>query len=208
MAAASLGLCQSAIEAQNLLNGINGVVTPMSKALQSFEYGIKDAEELRDHFDAANSNPPPANAEVLKRAGLVMALTAWETYVEDRLLEEMSKKLGAVSGSYVGNFVLRRLQTDLKQFHNPTAEKTRHIFKEYLGFDVTEGWAWANYDQDKAKATLNNWISKRGDAVHRSKPLSNGSPAAHLIKRDELDKVIRFIKDLVKATDTYLEQQS
>ena len=58
----------------------------MSRAYQSFEYGIKDAEELLAHFDAINANPPPANAEVLKRAGLVMALTAWETYVEDRLL--------------------------------------------------------------------------------------------------------------------------
>lgn len=57
----------------------------MSRAYQSFEYGVKDAEELLAHFDAINSNPPPANAEVLKRAGLVMALTAWETYVEDRV---------------------------------------------------------------------------------------------------------------------------
>jgi len=53
----------------------------MSRAYQSFEYGIKDAEELLAHFDAINTNPPPPNAEVLKRAGLVMALTAWETYV-------------------------------------------------------------------------------------------------------------------------------
>ena len=97
----------------------------MSRAYQSFEFGIKDAEELLAHFDAINANPPPANAEVLKRAGLVMALTAWETYVEDRLLEEMNKKLGIVSGSYIGNFVLKRLQTDLKQFHNPNSDKTK-----------------------------------------------------------------------------------
>ena len=51
----------------------------MSRAYQSFEHGIKDAEELLAHFDDLNTNPPPQNAEVLKRAGLVMALTAWET---------------------------------------------------------------------------------------------------------------------------------
>ena len=51
---------------------------------------------------------------------------------------------------------------------------------------------------------MNSWIGKRGDAVHRSKPINNGSPNAHLIKRDELDKVIRFIKELVKATDVYV----
>jgi hypothetical protein len=101
----------------------------MSRAIQSFEYGIKDAEELLAHFDALNGNPPPANAEVLKRAGLVMALTAWETYVEDRLVESMEKKLGAVAGSYVGDFVSKKLTQDLRQFHNPNSEKTKRIFQ-------------------------------------------------------------------------------
>lgn len=176
----------------------------MSRAIQSFEYGIKDAEELLAHFDALNGNPPPANAEVLKRAGLVMALTAWETYVEDRLVESMEKRLAAVAGSYVGNFVSKRMNHELRQFHNPNADKTKRIFQEYLDVDVTIGWVWQNYDSEKAKAALNSWIGKRGDAVHRSRPLNNGVPVAHLIKRDELEKVIRFIKDLVKATDAYI----
>lgn len=177
----------------------------MSRAYQSFEFAIKDAEELLAHFDAINTKPPPANAEVLKRAGLVMALTAWETYVEDRLREEMDKKLGAVAGSFVGDFILKKLITDLKQFHNPSADKTKRIFQEYLGFDVTEGWSLANFKPDQARAALNGWIGKRGDAVHRSKPLNNGPAAAHLIKRDELEKAIRFIKDLVKVTDSYID---
>lgn len=49
-------------------------------------------------------------------------------------------------------------------------------------------------------------IAKRGDAVHRSRPMNNGAPAAHLIKRDELEKVIRFTKELVKATDLHIER--
>lgn len=178
----------------------------MSRALQAFEHGIKDAEELLAHFDAINANPPPSNAEVLKRAGLVMALTAWETYVEDRLIEAMDKKLGVVAGSYVGNFIHKKMQTDLKQFHNPTSDKTKRLFHEYLEVDVTEGWSWANQDPEKAKATLNNWITKRGEAVHRSKPISNGPSMSHLVKRDELEKAIRFVRELVKATDCYLEK--
>ena len=180
----------------------------MSRAIQSFEYGIKDAEELLSHFDDLNGNPPPASSEVLKRAGLVMALTAWETYVEDRVSESMEKKLGAVSGSYVGDFVWKRLQQDLKQFHNPNSEKTKRIFQEYLGIDVTIGWVWSNNDAEKARTALNHWIGKRGDAVHRSRPVSNGAPVAHLIKRDELEKVIRFIKELVKATELHIAQNT
>ena len=176
----------------------------MSRAFQNFELGIKDAEELLAYFDAANTNPPRPAAEVLKRAGLVMALTAWETYIEDRVSDEMNRKLGAVAGSYVGDFVLKRLQNDLKQFHNPNADKTKRLFQEYLGFDVTAGWTWANYDCEKARFTLNQWIAKRGDAVHRSRQVSNGLAPAHLIKRDELEKVIRFFKDLVRATDEFV----
>ncbi|MDH2244237.1 HEPN domain-containing protein, partial [Pseudomonas sp. GD03909] len=118
----------------------------------------------------------------------------------------MNKKLGVVAGSYIGNFVLNKLHTDLKQFHNPSSDKTKRIFQEYLGLDVTKGWYWANYEPEKARSTLNGWIGKRGDAVHRSKPINNGSPVAHLIKRDELEKVIRFIKELVKATDAYVDE--
>lgn len=177
----------------------------MSEAHASFEYGIKDAEDLLAHFDSINTNPPPDNAEVLKRASLVMALTAWETYVEDRVTEALNKKISIVAGSYAGNFIQKRLQLDLKQFHNPTAEKTKHLFSEYLEIDVTLGWKWANTEPAKAKKLLNQWISKRGDAVHRSRPVNNGAPTPHLIKRDELAKAIRFIKHLVSATDAYLE---
>jgi len=136
-----------------------------------------------------------------------MALTAWETYVEDRIEEEMSKKLSAVSGSYLGDFVLKRLKQDLKQFHNPSSDKCKRIFQEYLGFDVTEGWSWTNFEPEKARSTLNSWIDKRGEAVHRSKPATSGAAAPHLVKKEDLEKLIRFIKDLVKATDAYIDNK-
>lgn len=178
----------------------------MSRAFTDFESGIKDAEELLAHFDSLNHKAPASNAEVLKRAALVMAFTAWETYVEDRLVEEVKAKLGFVAGSPLGDFVLKKLERDLKTFHNPDSEKTRRIFLDYLRLDVTEGWNWQHYDPKRAAASLNAGIIKRGEAVHRSRPASNGVPQAHLIKRDELEKTIRFIRDLVKATDVYLAE--
>ena len=51
---------------------------------------------------------------------------------------------------------------------------------------------------------LNELLSKRGDAVHRSRPVASGLSAPHLIKRDELDKAIKFLKALVEATDRVL----
>lgn len=179
----------------------------MSKARTAFESSIKDAEELLAHFDAINTNPPPDNAEVLKRAGLVMALTAWETYVEDRAREEVRLRLRAVNGSPVGKFMEARLDEELRRFHNPTAEKTKRLFCDFLDVDVTTGWEWPNYDAPKAKKSLDDWIAKRGEAVHRSKPPSNGIPAPHLVKRDDLKQCIKFLRCLVDATDSLLSGQ-
>jgi hypothetical protein len=176
----------------------------MSKASAGFEGSIRDAEDLLAHFDSL-SKPPPDNAEVLKRAGLVMALTAWETYVEDRIREEVTGRLRVVNGSYVGNFVLGRLEEELRRFHNPTSDKTRKLFLDFLEVDVTDGWEWQHYDKAKAKKTLDELIAKRGDAVHRSRPSANSHPPApHLVKREDLEKSIRFLKALVEATDKAL----
>lgn len=179
----------------------------MSKAEQAFQYSIKDAEELLEHFDALNANPPPANAEVLKRAGLVMALTAWETYVEDRVTEALAIQLKLIKGSRCGDFMAEKLENELKRFHNPDSAKTRQLFLDYLGVDVTASWAGMSTDAVGNRKALDALISKRGQAVHRSKVQSTGVPAAHLVKRDDLDKAIRLIKLLVQKTDQCVEEQ-
>ncbi|WP_137927035.1 HEPN domain-containing protein [Cupriavidus sp. 2SB] len=175
-----------------------------SRASNTFTYAISDAEVLLSLFDSMNSKPPPDSAEVLKRAGLIMALTAWETYVEDRIREEMNVRLRVIAGSPVGQFVNRRLEEELKRFHTPSADKTRRLFHEYAGIDVTEYWDWPQYDCARVKKTLDDLISKRGDAAHRARPVVQGVPPPHLVKRDDLEKAIRFLKTLVEATDRAL----
>ena len=113
-------------------------------------------------------------------------------------------RLRAVNGSPIGKFVNAKLAEELKRFHNPTSEKTRRLFLDYLEIDVCAGWKWQNYDPSTAKKTLDDLISKRGDAVHRSKPPTVGGPAAHLVKREDLEKAIRFLKGLVEATEKAL----
>ncbi|MCW5628665.1 MAG: hypothetical protein KIT47_07380, partial [Rhodoferax sp.] len=117
----------------------------MSRAKTSFDSSIEDATLLLQHFDTIHKQSPDS-AEVLKRAGIVMALTAWETYVEDRILEAVGARLRVVNGSPIGAFVSRKLELELKQFHNPNAEKTKRIFVDYLEVDVTANWRWANFD--------------------------------------------------------------
>jgi hypothetical protein len=185
----------------------NSALTKRSRARTTFDSSIQDAEVLLAHFDSLNTKPPPDNLEVLKRAGLVMALTAWETYVEDRAREEVHARLNSDSASPLAKVVIVRLEADLKRFHNPNSDKTRQLFSDYLEIDVTEHWEWANVDSIKAKKTLDDLTAIRGDAVHRSKPPRTDIPAPHLVKREDLDKAIRFLKCLVDATEKSLQTQ-
>lgn len=178
----------------------------MSRSSSTFASSIEDATTLLAHFDQLHKQSAE-NAEVLKRAGLVMALTAWETYVEDRIQEAVQVRLKTVSGSPIGKFVSTKLAEELKRFHNPTSEKTRKLFLDYLEIDVCASWKWANYDPAMAKKKLDDLISKRGDAVHRSKPSNGSVPAQHLVARDELEKAIRFLKGLVEANERGLAEE-
>lgn len=160
---------------------------------------------LLQQFDAVHKEHQNVG-EVLKRAGLVMALTAWETYVEDRIVEAVTARLKVVNGSPLGKFVTSKLEEELRRFHNPTSDKTRKLFLDYLEVDVTVGWKWQHYDSASARKTLDELLSKRGDAVHRSRSSVSGAPPApHLLKRDDLEKAIRFLKGLVEVTDRGLD---
>jgi len=114
----------------------------LSQAQVAFTDGIKDAENLLAHFDKLNTKPPPPELEVLKRAGLVMAMTAWETYVEDRVVEAAATRRSTVSDPSVTTFVKSRLMEEIKRLHNPSAEKTIQLFTYYAGTDVSICWKW------------------------------------------------------------------
>ena len=174
----------------------------MSKAKLTFDTSIKDSEVLLAHCNSLG-HPLPQTAEVFKRAGLVMALTAWETYVEDRILEGVKECVSEVA-THAEKFMLAKLDEELKRFNTPAAEKTRKLFLDYLEIDVTIAWHWNGFDVQKAKEKLDALVKKRGDAVHRAKVVS-AVPAPHLVTKDDLEKAIRFFKQLVLATEGLLE---
>lgn len=176
-----------------------------STAHQTFEHAIQDALDLLGHFDSINRQPPPPEAEVLKRASLVMALAALETYVEDRIIEAAHAVAGLDSeASRLSKFYTSSLENDLKYFHTPSADRIKAIFDKYLGIDITDGWVWNHYDSARARSELNKLAKKRGDIAHRSWRPVAGQPTPHAVTREDLRKHIRFIRDLVSATDAFL----
>lgn len=173
----------------------------MSKASETFSQSILDAENLLKHFNALNTKPPPPEIEVLKRAGLIMAMTAWETYVEDRVMEAAAERLSGLMDSSIGAFIQSKLDDEIKRLHNPTSDKSLQLFRDYAGMDLTAKWAWNNYDAKTVRERLNQYMKLRGDVVHRSRIIELGPSKAHPVTKEDLEKVIRFLKELVKATE-------
>ncbi len=179
----------------------------MLSSNEVFSDSIKDAENLLSAFEALNSHPPPEELEVLKRAGLIMAMTAWETYVEDRLHELTTDKLADLNDQTVVRFMNQKLEGELKRLHNPDFAKTIALFRDFTGIDLRSGWNWNNFDLETVKSRLNGLLKLRGDVVHRSRAASCESTNAHPVTKDELQKAISFLKHLVDATERTIEEQ-
>ena len=152
-------------------------------------------------YDTMNQDSAQKAPNVLKRATLIMILTAWETYIEDIALELFEQKFGILKGSHACKYIEKNFQNELKRFHNPDSLKTKRLFEDYFGIDVTEHWTLQNYIPEQARAQLNKWIKKRGDAVHR---MSININAPDIVKRDERDKCLRFFSELVTSTEKAL----
>ena len=177
----------------------------MSQASETFAESIQDAENLLRHFNELNTKPPPPENEVLKRAGLIMAMTAWETYVEDRLREASKQRLAKLRNRDIADFVNSKLEDEIRRLHNPDYHKTIELFLDYAGVDLTRHWSWNNCPLSDVKMRLTGYLSLRGDIVHRSRVTPPGSPNGHPVKKGELEKAISFLKNLVKASESAFE---
>lgn len=179
-----------------------------SRALETFDHAIQDAIDLLAHFDALNTKPPLPQIEVLKRASLVMALAALETYLEDRLVEAVALMCDrSTTESALATFMRESLENDLKYFHTPSTDRVRPLFVKYLGVDITEGWEWNHMDPKSARTELNRLAKKRGDIAHRSwRPLvGQAQPQKHAVTRDEMRRHIHFVRQIATSTDSFLE---
>lgn len=173
-----------------------------SRASRTFDHAIQDAVDLVNHFDKLNTQPPPPENEVLKRASLVMALAAIETYFDDRQVEAVDALCGGDSAQT--RFMRDSLVNDLKYFHTPSADRVRPLFQKYLGLDITDSWNMM--EPSGARNELNKLAKKRGDIAHRSGRPANGVPAKHAVSRDDLRRHIHFIRKLVVVTDAVLAE--
>jgi hypothetical protein len=176
----------------------------MSRALDSFESGMKDAASLLTRFEECHGKVPHDESEVLKRAALVMVAAAWETYVEDRLRQAVATKYGPPTASDAAKCIHGMLERDISTLHNPTSEKTAELFLRYVQLDVTEAWNVPPRNPKQSRVELNHWLKLRGDSIHRSPLKGQGTPTPHLVNKSDLEKAMRFFRAIAKATEDAL----
>jgi len=174
----------------------------MSDASDTFVQSIQDAENLLTHFNSLNTKPPPPEIEVLKRAGLIMAMTAWETYVEDRLQEASNQRLSKLRNRDIAEFVAGKLSEEIRRLHNPDYQKTVELFADYAGVDLKRYWFWNNCELKAVREKLGQYMKLRGDIVHRSRTIAPGEPKSHPVTKVALERAISFLKKLVDATES------
>lgn len=174
----------------------------MSRAKETFDLGIGDAEVLMARLNDRDAMLTQEQEEVHKRATLLLACAAWETYVEERVSELLDAKINAAGSSDFTEFVKMRLAEELKSFNNPNAEKTRKLFRDFLAVkDVTHFWRLSGYTPDQAKQRLDTLLKKRGHAAHHTRSTRQGTASPHLISKPELKKGLNFLKMVVEATE-------
>lgn len=175
----------------------------MSNAKKNFEIAIQDADHLLELFDNLNKEGSIKHEE-LKRAAVIMSLTAWETYIEDIVTEVVESQVKLLDGSKIATFIKSSLEEELRTFNTPNSSKTKKIFERFLHIDVTKRWDWINGDCDAVRKKLNNWIKTRGQAVHRA---VIDKQVHHLVNRNDASKCITFFKKIVDVTNETIENE-
>lgn len=178
-------------------------MTP-SQAAPRFEQAIQEAENLLLCFDRLNLQSAGTELEVLKRAGLLMAMTAWQNYVEDRLQEAVNARWAEAADDGLARFVQSGLDEAIGYPQAPSAEKTLQMFRELARRDLLPHWHWDGVDAQAAGEKLNGYLVLQGN-VQRRRPVHVEGPArAHPVARDDLQGALHFLRALVEATERAL----
>lgn len=76
------------------------ILSRLTNAGSNFDFALGDVKillNLHDSKTGGGKGRPVRELEVLKRAGVILAVTAWETFIEDSLEEKFRAKINGAS---------------------------------------------------------------------------------------------------------------
>ena len=194
-----------------------------SQALQTFEFLIENVDQLIEiHGRLQTGRGRRHQQEALHRAGVVMSVGAWESYVESVLLEAvelLSNNLQGAGGAQPAPrwaqitfaVAMQSVENKVSQFHTPNAENVQRIFRESIGFDPWPHWSWfarrRQWNGAEMRQRLNSWLKIRHGIAHGAGlptnidwiQADNGNPR---LTRRLLQECRRFVGRLAEQTDS------
>lgn len=176
----------------------------MSKALDTFCKGIEDARSILSIYDCHNQNLDKIKElysdkmpciDVLKRACVVMAFTAFESFFENLVREINSKQ--------IHDFSDEKKNKKLERFHNPTSQNIIELYRVWFGIDnCLKGVGFDGRDAQDICNQLDEFLNIRGQIVHVQKTDSSLQDVA---RRDNVVKIFGFIEKFAQNFDNYIE---
>jgi hypothetical protein len=200
----------------------------------NFEFAMSDVTEILHQYDACTqhrSGKPSRRAEVLKRAAVILSITAWESFIEDTFracAEATIEKAGCPSdvqslfnsvahhwlekppkppelADWTGNgwkaLLKRRLETDILALNTPSSVNIRTLSKRYLNADITTRWRWAGTTPSRAAIRLDALIRLRGEVAHRGRDVFDRISP---VDRKQVVQAISLVKHLAECTERAL----
>lgn len=195
-----------------------------SQSLAQFKDQVAFVEQLiAIHGKLQSGQGRRHEQEAIHRAGVVMMVAAWQSYVEKLIMEgvsslELNAGLMATTTPPVPAwarhaFALRRAEIaiDVKKFNTPNDTGVRDLLMRGLEFNPWPIWCWhagpRQWESKEIRDNLNNWVLIRHSVAHGF-PL----PASIAWLKDShgrarltlslLKECKRFFEHLVAQTDS------
>jgi hypothetical protein len=158
-----------------------------SNASQQFTNQIGYVDQLISiHAKLQTGKGRRHEQEAIHRAGVVMTVAAWESYIENVLLEgvaaiESNAGIGIAAAAAPAvpippwarhTFDLRRteIKNSIKKFNTPNAVNVRDLFVDSLEFNPWLSWNWnapnRQWNSDEMRKHLNQWLDIRHSVAH------------------------------------------
>ncbi len=201
-----------------------------SKALINFEFAINDVDlllKLHDTETKRQRGRPSRQIECFKRAAIILAITAWESFIEDTIRNCAERRITAarspadvqrtfnsvadgwlkmqrtppdLAGWAGEGWKVRlatKLEDDLQALNTPNTENIKTLSKRYLDLDITLRWSWKGAKRLTAAYRLDQLIRLRGELAHRGPDLFEGAS----VRREQVEDARRLLRRLVECTE-------
>lgn len=119
--------------------------------------------------------------DAIHRAGVVLAVAAWQAYIEKVLNEALLHIENHVAAPVGGvappawatsGFLVRKasIKQSIAKFNTPNSENVRRLFRESLDFDPWPSWTWhvarRNWNSHTFRNRTDHWVKIRHSIAH------------------------------------------